>query len=284
MSPGTPRQLAAISARQIDRRLRERKQRLKHRRYGRTRPGALRKHQIPVKTDAGDVRVPGFPEVDVVSHSRNVARGEFAYSLNVTDLHTTWTETCAVLGKGEAAMVRAFEASQTALPFRLLGIDSDKGSEFINWHLGRCCWGRDMQWTRSRPYKKDDNAHLEQKNWTHVRRFLGWDRYDTPQAVEAINDLYQNELRLWLNLFQPSVKLGKKLRVGAGLRGRPKPRSTACWLPTCAKRHRPRRCGLCAAAWIRSSWPALSSANSNASTPWPTAASAPDHRVRLLAR
>jgi transposase InsO family protein len=218
VSADVERQLLAISARQVDRRLHDRKQRLKRRRYGGTRPGALLKHQIPVKTDAWDVRVPGFTEVDLVSHSGNAASGEFAYSLNLTDLHTTWTETRAVLGKGEAGVLAAFEGIQAALPFHLLGIDSDNGSEFINRHLARWCWNRDIQFTRSRPYKKDDNAHVEQKNWTHVRKLLAWDRYDTPQAVEAINDLYRNELSQWMNLFQPSVKLLRKTRVGSKLR------------------------------------------------------------------
>jgi transposase InsO family protein len=218
LSAAVRRQLEAISARQMDRRLRERKQRFKRRLYGHTRPGALLKHQIPVKTDAWDVRVPGFTEVDLVSHSGNAASGDFAYSLNVTDIHTTWTETRAVLGKGETAVRDRLEEIAAALPFRLFGIDSDNGSEFINWHLGRWCHARDIQWKRSRPYKKDDNAHIEQKNWTHVRKLLGWDRYDTPQAVEAINDLDRNELRLWMNLFQPSVKLVKKVRVGSRVR------------------------------------------------------------------
>jgi transposase InsO family protein len=217
LSAGVRRQLEAISARQIDRRLRARKQRLKRRLYGRTRPGALLKHQIPVKTDAWDVRGPGFTEVDLVSPSRNAASGDFAYSLNVTDIHTTWTETRAVLGKGQTAVRDQLEEIASALPFRLLGLDSDNGSEFINWHLGRWCNARDIQWTRSRPYKKDDNAHIEQKNWTHVRKLLGWDRYGTPPAVEAINDLYR-QLRRWMNLFQPSVKLVQKGRVGSRVR------------------------------------------------------------------
>jgi hypothetical protein len=220
VSPEVERQLLAISARQIDRRLAERKRRLKRRRYGGTRPGALLKHQIAIRTEAWDVRVPGFTEVDLVSHSGNAASGEFAYSLNLTDLDTTWTETRAVLGKGEAAVQAAFDDLQATLPFRLVGIDSDNGSEFINHHLARWCWQRDIQFTRSRPYKKDDNAHIEQKNWTHVRKLLAWDRYDTPQAVEAMNDLYRNELRLWMNLFQPSVKLLRKIRVGSKLRRR----------------------------------------------------------------
>jgi transposase InsO family protein len=97
-------------------------------------------------------------------------------------------------------------------------VDSDNGSEFINWHLKRWCEQKGIQLTRGRPYKKDDNAHVEQKNWTHVRKLLGWDRYDTAEAVEAINDLYRHELRLWLNLFLPSVKLVRKVRVGSRVR------------------------------------------------------------------
>ena len=131
-----------------------------------------------------------------------------------------------MLGKGETAIVEAFQDIEATLPFRLLGIDSDNGSEFINWHLGRWCAKRNIQFTRGRPYKKDDNAHVEQKNWTHVRKLLGWDRYDTPQGVEAVNDLYRNELRLWMNLFLPSVKLRKKIRVGSKLRRQYSPAQT----------------------------------------------------------
>ena len=104
------------------------------------------------------------------------------------------------------------------MPFRLLGLDSDNGSEFINWHLRHWCEEKQIQLTRGRPYKKDDNAHVEQKNWTHVRKLLGWDRYDSPTAVTAINDLYRQELRLWVNLDLPSVKLVKKVRVGSKVR------------------------------------------------------------------
>ncbi len=97
-------------------------------------------------------------------------------------------------------------------------MDSDNGSEFINWHLKRWCEQKQIQLTRGRPYKKDDNAHVEQKNWTHVRKLLGWERYDSGAAVEAINDLYRHELRLWMNLYLPSVKLMKKVRVGSKVR------------------------------------------------------------------
>ncbi len=106
------------------------------------------------------------------------------------------------------------------LPFPLQGIDSDNGSEFINDHLYRYCQSQQIQFTRGRPYQKDDNAHIEQKNWTHVRRLLGYVRYDSPAALEAMNDLYGNELRWFQNLFLPSVKLERKVRVGSRLRRR----------------------------------------------------------------
>ena len=217
LSADLERQLRAISARQIDRRLGPTKTRLKKRLYGRTKPGTLLKHQIPIRTDHWDVTTPGFTEVDTVSHSGNSADGLFAYTVNQTDILTTWVESRAVLGKGEAGVVDALDTMAQALPFVLKGLDSDNGSEFINWHLLRYCQRHHIQPSRSRPYKKDDNAHIEQKNWTHVRKLVGWDRYDTPAAVAALNDLYQHELRVYLNLFLPSVKLKGKKRVGSKL-------------------------------------------------------------------
>jgi hypothetical protein len=214
------RQLRAISARQIDRRLAGTKRQRTTRRYGRTKPGTLLKHHIPLKTDHWDVTVPGFTELDLVAHAGHRADGEFAHSLNVTDIHTTWVETRAVLGRGEGRVQAALEEIRQALPFRLRGIDSDNGSEFINGHLYRYCQAQEIQFTRGRPYKKDDNAHIEQKNWTHVRKLVGYWRYDTPPAVAALNALYQHELRLFHNLFLPSVKLLTKERVGARLRRR----------------------------------------------------------------
>ena len=216
--PEMEKQLLRMSARQMDRRLKSQKTQRRRRIYGRTKPGYLLKHHIPVKTDRWDVTTPGFTEVDLVSHSGNSASGDFAHTLNVTDIHSTWTESRAVLGRGEEAVQRALNEIAGVLPFALLGVDSDNGSEFINWHLKSWCERKQIQLTRGRPYKKDDNAHIEQKNWTHVRKLLGWDRYDTHEAVEAINHLYRNELRLWLNLYLPSVKLLKKVRVGSKVR------------------------------------------------------------------
>jgi len=218
LRPEQERQLLRMSARQMDRRLKSQKTERRRRIYGRTKPGYLLKHHIPVKTDRWDVHQPGFTEVDLVSHSGNSASGEFAHSLNVTDIHSTWTESRAVLGRGEEAVQRALNEIAGVLPFALLGVDSDNGSEFINWHLKSWCERKQIQLTRGRPYKKDDNAHIEQKNWTHVRKLLAWDRYDTAEAVATINELYRNELRLWLNLFLPSVKLQKKVRVGSKVR------------------------------------------------------------------
>lgn len=208
-------QILEISPATIDRRLAAKKQTLRKNLYGRTKPGTLLKHHIPLKTDCWNVTTPGFTEVDLVSHSGDCAEGEFIHSLNVADIHTTWVETRAVMGKGEVRVADAMEEIRRALPFALQGIDSDNGSEFINNHLYRYCQGLKIQFTRGRPYKKDDNAHIEQKNWTHVRKLMGYVRYDSEMALEAMNDLYQNELRLLQNLFQPSVKLVRKVRVGS---------------------------------------------------------------------
>ena len=122
------------------------------------------------------------------------------------------------MGKGQYGVKTAMEDIEQSLPFKLLGIDSDNGSEFINYHLKAFCDQRKIQFTRGRPYKKDDNAHIEQKNWTHVRQILGYLRYDSPAALQVINDLYQKELGWMMNLFQPSVKLVEKSRVGSRLK------------------------------------------------------------------
>ena len=217
IAPQVERQLLTISPSTIDRRLQGKKRHLQRRLYGRTKPGTLLKHHIPVKTEHWDVTLPGFTEVDLVSHSGNSADGEFLQSLNLTDIYTGWVESRAVMGKSQIVVSVALEQMRTAMPFSLRGLDSDNGGEFINNHLFRYCEAREIRFTRGRPYKKDDNAHIEQKNWTHVRKLLGWDRFDSPTAQEAINDLYRNELRLMMNLFQPSVKLVRKVRRGSRL-------------------------------------------------------------------
>ena len=214
----TERQLLAISPRQIDRRLAHRKQHLKQRLYGTTKPGTLLKHMIPIRTDFWNVHEPGFLEVDLVSHSGPCAAGDFIQTLNSVDILTTWSEQVAVMGKSEKAVVDGMCAIESRLPFPLRGVDSDNGSEFINDHLWTFCRRRPVyrkvQFTRSRPYRKNDNAHIEQKNGPQVRQMIGYDRYDTPRALRAMNDLYA-DLRILNNLFRPSMKLLKKVRKGS---------------------------------------------------------------------
>lgn len=219
LTPALEQQLLAISPRQIDRRLQARKRTLQRRLYGTTRPGTLLKHLVPIKTDHWDVTTPSYLEIDLVSPSGASAVGDFLPTLDAVDIHTGWVERHAVRGKGQHGILEALTTIEQHLPFALRGLDSDNGSEFINSHLVAFCQrpeGRAIQFTRSRPYKKDDNAHVEQKNWTHVRKLVGWDRYDTVEAQRALNALYA-ELRLFQNLFQPSMKLQRKERRGSRL-------------------------------------------------------------------
>jgi len=218
LSRETRGKLLSVSAGTLDRGLRGVKRRRKRRLYGRTKPGTLLlRREIPVGKMERAEEEPGWAETDTVSHSGASARGEFLYSLNLTDVFSQWTETFAVKGKGAEGVARALEAMRRELPFSLRGLHSDTGSEFVNSHLLRWCRSEKILFLRSRPYKKDDNARVEQKNWTHVRRLMGWERYDTGAALLAMNDLYRNELRLWMNLFQPSVKLRERLRKGSRL-------------------------------------------------------------------
>jgi len=215
LSPVQAAQLQRISPRTMDRALQDKKRGMRRRLYGRTKPGTLLRHRIPIKCEHWEVKTPGFLELDTVSHSGENASGTFAFSLNLTDIGSTWVETRSVLGKGEEGILEAFRQMSSVLPFPVKAIDADNGGEFINHHLWRYCDNKKIGFTRSRPYKKDDNAHIEQKNWTHVRKLIGWDRYDTPEAVRTMNDLYANELRLYMNLFQPSVKLIRLERRGS---------------------------------------------------------------------
>ena len=207
--------LLAMSARTMDRLLRAHRGSMRRRIYGRTKPGTLLKHQIPIRSERWDVHEAGWCEVDTVAHCGGSGEGEFASSVNASDVASTWTETRAVLGKGQLAVIAALEEIRLALPFALRGIDSDSGSEFINRQCVKWCQSNELDFTRSRPYHKNDNAHIEQKNWTHVRKVFGWQRFDSHEAVAAMNDVYANEVRLLMNYFQTSVKLVEKRRVGS---------------------------------------------------------------------
>lgn len=207
--------LLAASKNTLDRMLKPCKDKIRRRIYGKTKPGSLLKRDIPVRTDFWNINEPGWLEIDLVSHSGPSPFGDFIYTLNATDIFSGWVESRAVLGKAEETIRAALEEILRALPFKAKGVDSDNGSEFINHHLLRYCRGRKIEFTRSRPYKKDDNAHIEQKNWTHVRKLMGWDRFDSRRALDAMNGLYSKPLSLWMNLFQPSVKLIKTVRRGS---------------------------------------------------------------------
>ena len=208
-------ELRKISPSTIDRRLAYKKKRFKKKLYGSTRPGLLLRHQIPIRTEFWNVQQPGFVEIDLVCHCGSSAAGEFAYTLTVTDIFSQWVERRVVLGKGERGVAAALDEIRRAMPFVLIAIDSDNGSEFINQHLLRYCEKHKLGFTRSRPYKKDDNAHVEQKNFTHVRKIFGWVRFDHPKIIPVINELYAGELRTFQNFFQPNYKLKKKIHIGS---------------------------------------------------------------------
>ena len=182
-----------------------------------TKPGTLLKRHIPIKTDQWNERRPGFLEVDTVAHCGMSTAGQYVISLNGVDLASEWTEARAAWGKGERGVLQAFQSMEEALPFPLRGFDSDNGSEFLNHHMHTYLRGRkrQVQQTRSREYQKNDNAHIEQKNWTHIRQTFGYQRFDNPDVVELMNDVYANEYSLLRNLFLPSVKLIAKERIGS---------------------------------------------------------------------
>jgi hypothetical protein len=209
--------LSRISPATIDRILSPTRIHYKKRGRSTTKPGTLLRNQIPIQTNQWDESRPGFLEADTVAHCGDSLSGMFAYTLDTVDIATGWTEQRAVWGKGETGILEQIRDIEQSLPFPLLGFDSDNGSEFLNHHLLRHFTQKKqpVQFTRSRAYHKEDNAHIEQKNWTHVRQWLGYERFDNPQVVPLLNDLYRNEYRLFQNFFCPSVKLLAKERIGS---------------------------------------------------------------------
>jgi hypothetical protein len=218
LDKGTRTKLLSISAATIDRLLKP--ERKKHTLKGRshTKPGTLLKHQIPIRTFAQwDEKKPGFVEIDLVGHDGGDPSGEFAQTLNVTDIATAWTENQAVKNKAQHWVFEALTDIRDRLPFALLGIDSDNGAEFINNHLYRYCKEEEITFTRARSSRKNDNCFVEQKNYSVVRRAVGYMRHDTLQELEILNELYKY-LRLYSNFFQPVMKLLEKTRIGSKVR------------------------------------------------------------------
>lgn len=207
--------LCAMSPATIDRRLAADRRKLEVKGRAHTKPGGLLKSQIPMRTWADwDDKRPGFCEVDLVGHEGGDANGEFCWSLTVTDIATGWTEIRSVRNKSAHAVFVALLAIQAALPFPLLGIDSDNGSEFINTHLLSWCQTQQITFTRSRPSNKNDGCHVEQKNWDIARRSVGYWRYDTAGELQLLNQIWPT-LSVLINLFTPQQKLIAKTRLGA---------------------------------------------------------------------
>lgn len=207
--------LLSISAATIDRLLAPIRARTRRKRFCSTKPGSLLRNQIPIRTSNWDISQPGFMEADTVAHCGNSMAGNFIWSLTLTDIHTGWTECRATWNNGANGVIKQIKNIENGLPFELQGFDCDNGSEFLNHYLLQYFTDHKprVKFTRSRPYKKNDNAHVEQKNWSHVRQLLGYDRLDNPELVDLINGLYAKEWSLYQNHFSPSLKLLEKKRI-----------------------------------------------------------------------
>lgn len=209
--------LRKISPASIDRALKP--VRFEYTKRGRstTKPGTLLRKSIPIKTNQWDECRPGFLEADTVAHCGDTTAGIYVNTVNFVDIATGWTEQRAVWGKGESGVLEQIKNVEVTLPFTLRGFDCDNGGEFINHHLIRHFGNKvkPVQFTRSRAYHKNDNAHVEQKNWTHVRQWFGYHRLENQKIVPLMNKLYTAEWRLFHNFFCPSVKLIEKKRVAS---------------------------------------------------------------------
>lgn len=215
VSAETRRKLERISAATIDRLLRAERKRLELKSRSGTKPGTLLKHQVQIRTFADwDENKPGFAETDLVSHGGGDEQGEFCQTLCLTDICSAWTEAEAVRNKAQVWVFEGLKNIRQRLPFDLLGLDSDNGSEFINGHLIAYCKQEGITFTRSRPYRKNDNCFVEEKNYTLVRRAVGYMRHDTPEELKILNRLYYY-LCLRSNYFLPTMKLTSKQRIGS---------------------------------------------------------------------
>jgi len=208
-------ELSHISPSTIDRLLRPWRRLEGHRPLTTTKPGTLLKKSIPIRTFADWTEErPGFLEVDLVAHCGENTEGFYLTTLCAVDVASGWSECTGVWGKGQERVGAAIHQLQGRLPFPLLGLDSDNGGEFINQRLYNYCRREGITFTRSRSYKKNDNCHVEQKNWSLVRRVIGYDRYNSHVALERLNLAYAT-LRHYVNFFQPTMKLVSKTRHGA---------------------------------------------------------------------
>jgi len=216
----TKEKLQKISAPTIDRLLEKERRKVRLKGRSGTKPGSLLKHQIPIRTFADwNEEQPGFVEIDLVGHEGGNPSGDFCQTLDVTDVCSGWTETRAVKNKAQKWVFEAIEDVIAVLPFPIIGIDSDNGSEFINAHLVRFCEDQKITFTRSRPSRKNDNCFVEQKNYSVVRKTVGYMRHDTEDELLVLNALY-GYLRLYTNFFQPNMRLVEKIRIGSKVKKR----------------------------------------------------------------
>jgi len=207
--------LRGISSATIDRKLAHQRE-VSHllRSRGGPKPGSILKQKIPIRLTEWDTSKVGYVEMDLVVHCGSSSLGEYINTLSTTEVSSGWWEGEAIMGKSQEYTFQALKRIRERVPFECKGLDSDNGSEFINDILYKYCRREKLEFTRSRPGRKNDNAYIEQKNWTHVRKVLGYLRYDSPKELMIINDLYQHELRLYKNFFQPVMKLASKERIG----------------------------------------------------------------------
>ena len=213
--PEIETQLFRISASTIDRLLHPYRRLGGRRPFATTKRGSLLKRSIPIRTFTDwEEDTPGYLEIDLVSHCGDSPDGLFLTTLTAVDVASGWSECIGVWGKGQQRVGGAVHRVRQRLPFPLLGLDSDNGSEFINRYLYNYCRREGITFTRSRSYKKNDSCHVEQKNWSVVRRLVGYDRYNSRAALEALNRVY-DLTRLYVNFFQPVMKLVNKTRHGA---------------------------------------------------------------------
>jgi len=206
------KKLLQISPAQIDRLLSP--SRVKHPKKGicATRPGTILRHEVPTRGGPPDTTRPGSVEADTVAHCDDSTEGDYVNTLTFTELYSGWTENRAVWNKSADAVLVELKALEMVVPYVMKDFHTDNGGEFLNWALHRHLTGRaaKMPWTRSRAYRKNDNAHCEQKNWTHVRQLFGHDRFEHAELVAMMNDLYAQEWSLFTNHFKPTFKLLKR--------------------------------------------------------------------------
>lgn len=215
ITPAQRKLLLQISSATVDRLLTHERRKVNLKARSKTKPGTLLKQQIPIKmwTD-WDNTTPGFLEIDSVHHCGSSNFGYYLYTLDTTDVATGWNECCAHLGQSENHTVTALERIRSRLPFPVLGIDFDTGGEFVNWHLIRYCRKNQISYTRAREGVKNDQPYIEQQNFSVVRRFVGYGRFDTEEQLEIVNNLYE-KLSDYQNFFQPVMRLKSKVRDGA---------------------------------------------------------------------